>query len=142
MTEKGNSVSTVGIYLRNLRRIYNISINEGFTPKEYYPFGIDKYVVPSSVNHKRALTFEQVNLIFNHKCYHPNMEKFRDIWMFSYLCQGMNFKDIANLKWSNLDNDKLYFIRQKSSRANKGKQKKTIVYLIEQAKNINNVSLM
>lgn len=94
------SISTVGNYIRSLRRLFNLSISKGNLPKEYYPFGLDKYIIPATVNLKRALSFEQVNQIYHYKCSNPTMEFYRDIWMFSYLAQGINFKDISNLKWS------------------------------------------
>ena len=133
MIKEGNSLSTVGIYLRNLRRCYNIAIAKGL-PKEWYPFGKDSYVIPSSSNHKRALSFEQINQIFKYDCIAgTNMEKARDYWMFSYLSQGINMADIANLKWSNLKGDRLEFVRQKTKRTRKKMQKAVKVYLVPEA---------
>jgi len=133
MVKEDNSLSTVGIYLRNLRRCYNIAIKSGI-PQEWYPFGRDSYIIPSSSNHKKALTFDQVNRIFNHSCIEGStMQKGRDYWMFSYLSQGMNMADIANLKWKNLSGDELTFLRNKTKRTKKDKHKTIKVYLVPEA---------
>ncbi len=60
------------------------------------------------------------------------MEKFRAFWIFSYLCQGMNFKDIAGIRWPDIDGSTLSFMRQKTKNKNKAHQKKVVVQL-EQA---------
>jgi hypothetical protein len=39
MVQKGRSITTVGIYLRSLRSIFNIAIANGDLKKDYYPFG-------------------------------------------------------------------------------------------------------
>lgn len=39
MLGEGNTVTTVGIYLRSLRTLFNNAIGEGMLSKEYYPFG-------------------------------------------------------------------------------------------------------
>ena len=41
----------------------------------------------------------------------------RDIFIFSYLCGGINFSDIANLKDENIVNGRIYYVRQKTGKA-------------------------
>lgn len=38
MIDKGRSISTVGIYLRDLRAIYNMMLEDKPSYKEHYPF--------------------------------------------------------------------------------------------------------
>ena len=40
----------------------------------------------------------------------------RDLFVFSYLCSGINFTDIANLKPSNIIEGRLIYIRQKTNK--------------------------
>jgi site-specific recombinase XerD len=40
----------------------------------------------------------------------------RDIFIFSYLCGGINFTDIASLKVSNLIDNKLVYVRKKTKK--------------------------
>lgn len=39
MISKGNSLTTIGIYMRNLRCIFNIAIKNGIIDSTKYPFG-------------------------------------------------------------------------------------------------------
>ncbi len=55
MISKNRSSSTVGIYLRSLRTILNIAIQEGNLDAESYPFGKRKYQIPA-VKTKRKLS--------------------------------------------------------------------------------------
>jgi len=40
----------------------------------------------------------------------------KDLYVFSYLCGGINFTDMANLKYSNIAAGKLFYIRQKTGK--------------------------
>ena len=118
MIENGKSKTTVGIYLRSLRAVYNLQKIDA----NNYPFGNgkDKYSIPKGSNTKKALTIEEVAKIYNYDA--PNnstKEMARDYWLFLYLCNGMNVKDFCLLKWSNIKNDMLTFKREKTKRSNK-----------------------
>ena len=53
--------ATQGIYLRNLRAIFNEAIADGIISKEKcYPFGRRKYQIPTGRNIKKALKLEQI----------------------------------------------------------------------------------
>ena len=43
------------------------------------------------------------------------------IFVFSYLCGGINFTDIANLTKENIQNGRLHYIRQKTKKANQNR---------------------
>ena len=60
----------------------------------------------------------------------------KDIWLFSYLVNGLNIKDIARLRYKNIEGDKLIFIRSKTERTTRQNQKPIIAVLIEDAKKI------
>jgi len=117
MLGKGRSLSTVGIYLRPLRTIFNIAIERGLVRPELYPFGRRKYIIPTGRSMKRALNIDQIKKIFQYKAEPGSpLEKAKDFWMFSYLCNGMNMADIARLRWSNLSADSISFLREKTKR--------------------------
>src|SRR5438477_1095392 len=55
MLKHGRSITTVGIYVRCLRKIYNNAVKEGVIKKdEYYPFTENHYVIPRGKNIKKA----------------------------------------------------------------------------------------
>lgn len=124
MLGQNNSISTVGIYLRNLRTVYNKAINDGDIDAQAYPFGKGKYQIPSSRNIKKALSREELKKIFEYKPEPLSPEdKYRDLWLFSYLCNGMNVKDIAHLRYENIDGNNLHFVREKTKRTTRSEQK-------------------
>ncbi len=55
MRDKGKSKSTMGIYIRTLRKIINNAIDNDILSKKQYPFGKNKYIIPSSRNIKKAI---------------------------------------------------------------------------------------
>lgn len=117
MTDQGKSITTVGIYLRSLRTIYN----QQNIDLSLYPFGENKgkYSIPTGRNIKKALTIEEVAKIFNHQLpAGTTIEMARDYWMFLYLSNGMNVKDFCLLKWSDIQGEMLTYIREKTKRKN------------------------
>jgi site-specific recombinase XerD len=135
MIKEGNSLTTIGIYLRSLRAIYNLAIEKGIVKSVFYPFGKRKYQIPKGANTKKAITHADVQKIANYTIQNPNNweEQARDLWMLSYLCNGMNIKDIAMLRYENLQNESLYFYRAKTINTNKTDLKPTVVYLTEKS---------
>lgn len=115
MTEQNKSITTVGIYLRSLRTIFNLANID----KSLYPFGErqGKYSIPQGKNIKKALTLNEVGMIYNYKA-DPNSTKemAKDYWIFIYLCNGLNVKDLCLLKHKNIEGDMLSFERAKTKR--------------------------
>lgn len=60
MTANDKSITTTGIFLRNLRTILNQAIEDGLLPRENYSFSKNKYQIPSARNIKKALTIENI----------------------------------------------------------------------------------
>jgi integrase/recombinase XerD len=119
MLSEGKSLTTVGIYLRTLRALYNDAISSGDARQELYPFGKRKYVTPSGRNVKKALVLKDIEKIFTYEPKHDGEARARDLWVFSYLCQGINVKDIARLRYRNLEEERITFIRAKTERTSR-----------------------
>ncbi len=130
MADKGNSGTTMGIYLRSLRTIVNNAIADGYMDKESYPFGKRKYQIPAGKNTKKALNLVDIAAIINYKTTSRFRERARDLWLFSYLCNGANMQDIARLKYRNIENGKITFIRTKTERSTKQELKAVSVFLL------------
>ncbi len=136
MVENGRSISTVGIYLRNVRAVINEAIGNGLMPKDAYPFGKKKYQIPSSRNVKKALPILNIKDIFNYPTKTVSEEKAKDLWLFTYLCNGINVKDIAKLKNKNIDRGTIIFLRSKTERSTKQDLKPIIVMMMPEIKAI------
>ena len=123
LLNNGKSVSTVGIYLRPLRSVINHAIANEVLSKDFnYPFGSKskrKYAIPTSKNTKKALENSELKRLFE---YVPEAgtwhEKALDFWKFSYLANGINMKDVANLRYRDIDDDYIQFVRAKTKNTN------------------------
>lgn len=121
MKAKGKSITTVGIYLRCLRSIYNLQDID----KSLYPFGggKKKYSIPTGRNIKKALTKEQVIQIYNYEAPPSSTKEMaKDYWLFLYLSNGMNVKDFCLLKWEDIEGDMLTYSRSKTKGSKKEKE--------------------
>lgn len=117
LTAKGKSISTVGVYMRQLRAIINAAINEKILPAENYPF--KKYQVPSGRNIKKALPVDDLKKILTHVPKEESQKRALDFWKLSYYCNGINFTDIAHLKRDAYDGKFFHFYREKTKRTKK-----------------------
>jgi integrase len=126
MLAQGKSYATIGIYLRNLRAIFNEAIDAGIIDATLYPFGKRKYEIPTSIGRKLALSLSQIKQIKEYEYNKNNVGAYyRDLWLFSYLCNGANFKDILQLKYGNIQNNEISFLREKTKRTSKEKKEIT-----------------
>jgi integrase/recombinase XerD len=139
LMSKGRSISTVGIYLRPLRAILNLAIEEGLMNKEDYPFGKRRYVIPASKNIKKALTLSEIGKIYHYEAIAGTWwQKAKDFWLFSYFANGMNIKDLANLTKDNIKGDFLIFTRAKTMNTNRSAAKQISIPLSDDLRKIIN----
>lgn len=128
---RGRSISTVGIYLRPLRAVMNEAIADGIISRENnYPFGKRQYQIPASKNIKKALSIEELSKFFQ---FNPLprtwQEKARDFFIFSYLCNGINMKDICLLKNSDLQGEFIRYTRAKTQYTHRISSTKISIYI-------------
>ena len=79
------------------------------------PFADKRYTIRKGASRKLALTLQQIKAIAKYEG-DPTTEKYRDYWLFSYLCNGINTADMANLKYANIVGDEIVFVRKKTAR--------------------------
>ncbi|MDO5981567.1 tyrosine-type recombinase/integrase [Flavivirga spongiicola] len=135
MIAKGKSYTTIAIYTRTLRVIFNNAIEANDISKDIYPFGKNKYKIPRTKKVKKALNSLQLKKLFEAEVLNDNEKQAKDFWFFSYACNGMNLKDIALLKYSDIKNDSFSYYRAKTF--DKTAEKTTItIYLTDFTKRI------
>lgn len=130
------STTTVSIYVRVLRAIYNLAIAEGEINNDTYPFGKRKYQIPSAKKVKKALNLEELAKLYHAEPKTKEEEKAKDFWLLSYACQGINLKDIALIKESDFEGDTIHFYRAKTRKTTKSDQKPITVYLNDFSKGV------
>jgi len=118
----GQNYTTVGMRCRAIRCMMNIAKRSGIIKESQYPFGNGKYEIPTGQGRKLALTLQQIGKIVTYSDGRETTDRYRDLWFFSYLCNGVNFADMLKLKYSNIQNGEIYFIRSKTIRTSKVKR--------------------
>lgn len=133
LRKNGNSDNTISHYFRTLRSVFNKAIQSKLIKKDSYPFTdykISKFNVKTI---KRALSKETILQIMNldiPKNLHM-LQLAKDIFIFSYLCGGINFKDISYLTKDNIKDNKLTYYRSKTGNQISLPIKKEAFQLIE-----------
>lgn len=117
MLEQGNSITTVGMYTRSLRAIFNEAIEKCLISKEYYPFTKRRYQVPTGKNIKKALALSDIGKIYYYEPKTQQEEKAKAYWLFSYFANGMNIADVVRLKYKDISGDFIHYERLKTIRS-------------------------
>lgn len=135
---KKKSLTTIGIYVRSLRAVYNYAVAKGIIKRnDDYPFVRNKYIIPASSNVKKSLYPEEIKRIIDFPAAGGSYaDRAKDFWLLSYLCNGINFKDICLLKWKNIDGDMIRFIREKTKRTSQSNLRTISCYMTEEVKQI------
>jgi integrase len=134
---KDKNQTTVGIHFRNLRAIMNDARKAGIIKDAQYPFGKDKFEIKTGEAHKKALTVNQIGEILRFTDGTETTEKYRDLWIFIYLCNGINVADLVKLKFRNIVDDEICFIRQKTENTTKTLKEIRASYTLEMNEIIN-----
>ncbi|MBQ0024414.1 MAG: tyrosine-type recombinase/integrase [Bacteroidales bacterium] len=106
--EQPLSYTTIRIYMNALKA----ALRDRY-PERKLPFGRDRYEIPVAATRKLALTKGQVQRIAEYRGTHKE-ELYRDLWLFSYLCNGINFRDMLFLKKSDVRDGEICFTRCKT----------------------------
>jgi len=136
IVSNNRSPTTVSMYLRSLRAIFNNAIAEKDIELELYPFGKRKYTIPRYQGVKKALDKTKLKSLFEAVPKTAEQEKARDFWFFSYFCSGINIKDIALLRFEDMKNETITFIRSKTKKTSKSHMKVVNIPINQKAKDI------
>ncbi len=128
LLDTGRNYTTIGMRCRAIRSIMNDALTSGIIREKQYPFGRGKYEIPTGQGRKLALTLQQIKTLVTYSDGSEAIEHYRDLWFFSYLCNGINFADLITLKYANIQNDEIFFTRAKT--INTSRVKKEICAVI------------
>lgn len=106
LKKEGNSLTTIGMYLRCLRSLFNKAIADGDISQADYPFGRRLHTIKKGAGRKIALQLAEVEMIYNYKAEPGSTtDKAKDFFKFMYLGYGMNIKDVCQLKYKDISSD-------------------------------------
>lgn len=106
--------TTVAMNMRNIRATMNIAKQVGVIRESDYPFGRGKYQIKEGSGKKKALNKKQLKVIAEYSDGSMTTEFYRDLWLFIYFCNGLNVADLISLKFSDIQNGEISFIRKKT----------------------------
>lgn len=115
LRKRGANDGGIGVYMRNIRTIYNKAINYKIVQPQYYPFRDFKISKYKKRNIRKALNENEFQSLINFNTETlPAAKNARYLYIFSYYARGMNFTDLAELKWSDLDSLQFSYNRNKT----------------------------
>ena len=109
---------TVMNYLIMIRTIYNQAIAASLADSKHYPFGKGKIVIKFPDALKVGLTADEVKKIEELELEAGSLpDHSRNLWLFSFYFAGMRVSDILRLRWTDFQNDRLFYSMGKNSKA-------------------------
>ena len=129
LRKEGKTQTTIAIHLRHLRAILNEAKRLGAIKDTQYPFGKGRYEIQAGEGRKLALTLEQIGKIANYDDGTEATAKYRDYWLFLYLCNGINVADFVKLRYRDIVNGEICFVRQKTERTTKTRKEIHVVVI-------------
>ena len=106
-----NSDNTISMRLREVRRFFNLAISDKLATREQYPFsdgGEDgKVKIPKMLPTKtdQYLPMDSLRKLANAQLDNYILDRTRHLYLFSFYCRGMNWKDMAQLTENNFHRD-------------------------------------
>jgi integrase len=135
LQKEGKTITTIKFYVGCIRAIMNEAKELKIISEAQYPFGKGKYEIKTGTGRKLALTLSQIGVVLKYELKSETEKRSRDLWFFSYLCNGANFNDLLKLKYKNIAGGEIHFNRQKTKRTTK-EQKEIIATLLPEMKEI------
>ena len=115
LRENGNQNAGIAFKMRELRALYNKAIKRELANQDSYPFEVYKISKLKSKNSKRSLTVDEFKRIKELNLEGmPHLVEAHNYFMFSIYTRGMNFMDMMLLKWSNIQDGRIYYTRSKT----------------------------
>ncbi|PKP21671.1 MAG: recombinase [Bacteroidetes bacterium HGW-Bacteroidetes-21] len=115
--ERGVQLNSIFVFMRTFKTLINNAkkdeiVSESFNP--FKDFSFSKY--RRIKTKKRTISKDDIKKIEAKKLESgSSLLHSRNIFLFSYYCRGITFIDIANLKWSNIQNNRLIYTRKKTN---------------------------
>jgi len=117
LRKRGLKETSLSIHFRTLRAIFNEAIKRRLADRDTYPFETFKVSKFSTETTPRAIPKALIKKI---ESLNLSPEQFlwdaRNYFLFSYYGCGINFVDLAQLRWKDIDGNVVTYIRQKTGR--------------------------
>ena len=120
LRQRGNSDNSIATRFAIFKAIYNKAIREGKINAKQNPFNLYQVGSLWAKTRKRAITKKDVQRLAELDLERGSRLSYRvfarDIFLFSYYTAGMNFTDIATLRYCDVVNGRLSYSRNKTQK--------------------------
>lgn len=115
----GYTKTTIAMRMRAMRTICNVALRDGVIRPSDYCFkkgSQNSYTIKKTGSRKIALTLDDIKIIAETSIKEQNRRMSRDLFLFSFWANGINFADLIRLKWSdyNRKTNEFTFVREKT----------------------------
>lgn len=120
LRRRGNKDNSIATKFSVLRAVYNRASEECIFSSDENPFLQFKLGRLWTATRKRAISKEDIRRLKALDLSHDETGQrhfARDIFLFSYLMAGINFRDVACLKYSDIQDGRLMYARHKTRKA-------------------------
>jgi site-specific recombinase XerD len=101
-----------------IRTVFNQAIAANVADQKHYPFGKGKVVIKFPESVKIGLNSEEVKVLEDLTLAPGSAaDHARNVWLTSFYFAGMRVSDVLRLKWSDFQNDRLYYSMGKNDKA-------------------------
>ena len=109
LCNRGIRLNTVSVYMRTLRALYNRAVeNNADSPFSAVFTGHEQTA-------KRSVTESEIRQLLALRLdSQPHLALARDLFVFSFMAMGMPFVDIAYLKWHQINDGVMHYVRHKT----------------------------
>lgn len=103
-------------HLVTIRSIFSQAIKENAVDRKFYPFGKGKIQIKFPDTLKVGLTAEEVKKLEDVELPLASAHHSRNLWLFSFYFAGMRVSDVLRIKWSDIQNDRLFYSMGKNGK--------------------------
>jgi integrase len=118
----GLSRCTIDGVFRNIRRVINyFMLEKKVIPRTYeYPFGQGGYSIKSFFGRKLVMRNDEIQKVVDLKDFDSKDQEYaRDLWLFCYRANGINFADLLRMRWNYIQGGYIIFFRKKTENTRK-----------------------
>lgn len=114
-----------------IRTIFNRAIASGLVEQKYYPFGKGKISIKFPDTMKIGLTTDEIKTLQSLELSGGENHS-RNLFLTSFYFAGMRISDVLRLKWSDFQNDRLYYAMGKNLKTGSLKVPDKVMEILEQ----------
>ena len=108
---------TIVNHLIVIRTIFNLAIRQDLVNPRYYPFGKGKVVIRFPESIKIGLNKEEVRTLENLELKPGPQRHALNVWLFTFYLAGMRVSDALRLRWTDIQNGRLFYSMGKNQKA-------------------------